>query len=299
VFAIFGATGKVGGATVRALRDRGAPVRAVLHKPSPAAELAASDCEIVVADLRDESAIERALRGVSAVQVVCPMLTQEADAAVGMRSIVDAIAGGLRASSPAAVLAISDYGAQLDSGTGITLTFHRLEAALRGLPGSVTFLRSAEHMQNWSRFVNVAAETGVLESLHQPLTKSFPTVSAPEVGVAAADLLTTASRFASPRIVHIEGPRRYTALDVAAALSELVGREVLARALPRPDWLPALRRGGLGASYAELVATMFDAHNAGRIDAERGAGETLRGATELRDVLASLYQEADTPGNAT
>jgi NAD(P)H dehydrogenase (quinone) len=288
VFAIFGATGKVGGAAVRSLRERGAPVRAVVHDRSRSGELERLGCEIAVADVRDAAAVARAVRDVAAVQVVCPMLTQEADAAGAMDRVIDAIARGLRDGGPPSVLAISDYGAHLDAGTGITMTFHRLEAALRDLVGSVTFLRSAEHMQNWARFGSAAAESGVLTSLHHPLTKPFPTVSAPDVGVAAADLLAAAGAFDSPRVVHVEGPRRYTAEDVAATLSELSGREVIAHALPRADWPAALTRGGLGASYAELVATTFDAHNAGRIDVEDS--EPLRGTTELRDVLGSLLR---------
>ena len=91
----------------------------------------------------------------------------------------------------------------------------------------------------------------------------------------------------APRVVHLEGPRRYTALDVAATLSELAGRDVVARELPRSEWLAALQRGGVGASYAELIAELFDAHNAGRIDAERGA-EVRHGTTELREALSGL-----------
>ena len=92
----------------------------------------------------------------------------------------------------------------------------------------------------------------------------------------------------APRVVHLEGPRRYTALDIAATLSQLAGREVVARELPRSDWVSTLQRGGVGASYAELVAELFDAHNAGRIDAERGAGEVRHGTTELREALSGL-----------
>jgi NAD(P)H dehydrogenase (quinone) len=290
VFAVFGATGRLGSATVRALLDRGAHVRAVLHDASHAGRMRALGAEAVVADLRDDSAIARALREVTAAQVICPMLTQAPDAGAEMRRIIDAIASGLRANPPEAVVAISDFGAQLESGTGITLTFHQLEASLRGVAGSVTFLRSAEHMQNWSRFVTTAVETGVLPSLHQPLTKLFPTISAPDVGVAAADLLATTSQSGSPRIVHVEGPRRYTALDVAATLSDLVGREIVAHALARSEWVPVLNSAGLGSSYAELVAAMFDAHNAGRIDADVQAGETRHGPSELRVVLASLLR---------
>jgi NAD(P)H dehydrogenase (quinone) len=194
------------------------------------------------------------------------------------------------ASAPAPrVLAISDYGAELDAGTGVTMTFHHLEQRLRELPGDVTFLRSAEHMQNWRRQVPAAVESGVLESLHQPLTKRFPTVSAPDLGPVAAELLTDEARGSpAPRVVHLEGPRRYTALDVAATLSELAGRDVVARELPRSEWVAALQRGGVGASYAELVAELFDAHNAARIDAEQGAGEVRHGTTELREALSGL-----------
>jgi NAD(P)H dehydrogenase (quinone) len=63
---------------------------------------------------------------------------------------------------------------------------------------------------------------------------------------------------------------------------------VAARSLPQSDRLTTLVRGAISASYAALVVEMFDAHNAGRIDAEDGAGEVRRGTTELRDVFAAL-----------
>jgi uncharacterized protein YbjT (DUF2867 family) len=214
------------------------------------------------------------------------MLVLADDAAAEMRATIEAIAAGVKAEPPGALIAISDYGAELDADTGITMTFHDLEAALRDSAPAVTFLRSAEHMHNWGRFVRIAVETGVLPSLHQPLTKLFPQVAALDVGCVAADLLAEPPTEARS-ILHVEGPRRYTALDVAATLSQLTGREITARALPRDDWVPTLTRGGVGPSYAELVATMFDVHNTGRIDIDPRADEVRHGTTELQDVLAS------------
>jgi hypothetical protein len=52
--------------------------------------------------------------------------------------------------------------------------------------------------------------------------------------------------------------------------------------------LGALSRAGLSESYAQLVLDLYDAHNAGRIDAEAGGGEVLQGTTELRDAFAAL-----------
>lgn len=287
-FAVVGATGKVGRATIRALRQRGEPVRAVVRDASSAGALAAAGCEIAVADLRDSRALAAALDGAQAVQVICPISAQADDAASDMRAVVDSIASALAAARPAAVVAISDYGAEVDAGTGVTLIFHHLEARLRAIPSALTLLRSAEHMQNWRRHITIATERGILPSLHQPLTKRFPTVSAIDVGVVAADLLVTPHTSAQPRIVHAEGPRRYTPLDVAAAFRGLVGREVVAREVPRAEWIPALMRGGLSESYAGLVAELFEAHNAGRIDAEAGVGEIRRGTTELADVIGGF-----------
>lgn len=285
---VLGATGKIGRATIRELRRRRLPVRAVVRNPASADDLAALGCEIAVADLRDASAVRAAVDGAEAVQVICPVSTRAPDAEADMNGIIETIASSLEVAQPQAILAISDYGAELAAGTGITLTFHRLEARLKRIPAALTFLRSAEHMQNWTRFTASAADTGLLPSLHSPVTKLFPTVSAVDVGVLAAELLLTSDGYESPRIVHAEGPRRYTPRDVAAILSGLIGREIVARELPRSDWVPALVRGGVGRSYAGLVADLYDAHNAGRIDAEQGAGEIRRCPTGLEEVFASL-----------
>jgi NAD(P)H dehydrogenase (quinone) len=287
VFVILGGNGKIGRATIAELRRLGAPVRAVVRDPSAAAELGVWGCEVVAADLRDAAALEMAMVGATAVQVICPTSVRADDASSDMEAIIRAIVHALDRVRPRAVVAISDYGAQLGAGTGIALTFHYLEVQLRRIPSSLTLLRSAEHMQNWSRLVSAAAKAGILPSLHHPVTKLFPTVSAPDVGLIAAHLLTVGGE-AAVRIVHAEGPRRYSARDVAGAVGDLAGREITAVELPRSDWVRALVRGGLGTSYAELVAAMYDAHNAGRIDVEGGIGEIRRGRTELREALSLL-----------
>ena len=294
MFAILGATGKAGRATIRALRKRGLPVRAVVRDPAKADDLKAIGCEIAVADMRDAAALASAIAGANAVQAICPIDPKADDPAAEMRLTIDAIARALADAGAPRALAISDYGAEREAGTGITLAFHYLEAQLRKTPAKLTLLRSAEHMQNWSRLFRTAVETGILPSLHHPLTKLFPMVSAVDVGGVAADLLASDADHEAPRVVYVEGPRRYTPLDVAETLSRRFGREVVARELPRQDWIAALTRGGLSARYAALVAELYDAHNAGLIEVERGAAEVRRGATAFSD--PSVFPPA--PGNA-
>lgn len=290
MFVILGANGKIGRATIEALRQRGAPVRAVIRNPDHAPELEALGCEIAIAGIENGPALRQAMHGAEAVQVICPVAPQAEDAAAAMEASLASIAAALAEARPASVLAISDYGAQHEAGTGITVIFHHLEMILSKLGLPLTLLRSCEHMQNWTRLLARALETGTLVSLHHPLTKRFPTVSAGDVGRIAAPLLTSGGETAL-RIVHAEGPERYSAEDVAATLASLSGRPVEAKELPRAHWLPALVQGGLSPSYAELVMETFDAHNAGRIEVEPDA-EVRRGETSLRDALAGLMASA-------
>ena len=284
MFAILGATGKIGRTTIAALRERGAPVRAILRDRSRAREFVDLGCEVAIADMADVGALSEAIDSASTVQVICPIDVRAVDARAEMLRLIETIGEALDKANPELVLAISDYGAEVTSGTGVTLLFNALEARLRKLRSRTIFLRSAEHMENWARVTQVAIETGQLHSFHHPLTKLFPTVSAFDVGTIAADLLLE-DNDARLRIVHAEGPRRYTPNDVAAVIASLAARPVAARELPRPQWEAVLTRGGLSESYARLVTELYEAHNAGRIDAERDAGEIRQGTSELADAL--------------
>ena len=289
MYAILGATGKIGRSTITRLRQSGEPVRAILRDGSAAAQFEALGCEVAVADIHDVDALRQAFDGASAAQIICPVSAPLADAAADMQRSINALGQALETTTIPLVLAISDYGAELSTGTGITVLFHRLEARLRQLPSSkLIFLRSAEHMENWARVVRIVARTGFLPSMHHPMTKLFPTISAADVGVIAADLLMSPPPdMQSPYIVHAEGPRRYSVMDVATALGILLQRDIAAMALPRPDWSAALRQGGLGEGHISLVTELYEAHNAGLIDVQPG-GKIRTGPTVLLEALRRL-----------
>lgn len=288
MFVIFGATGNAGRVTATQLRAAGKPVRAVVRHPDQGWEFAALGCEVAVADLTDRSSVERAIDGAHAVQMLVPVPKNQPDPAQAMRNMIDVAADALRANPPRHVLALSDYGAELDADTGITLLFHYLEQKLTAAAPHLTLLRSAEHMQNWARVIPVALATGVLPSFHHPLTKLFPTVSARDVGVAAAALLLDGPPASASRVVSIEGPQRTCALDVARTLSEAASREIVARELPRDRWASTLQRAGLTERHAQLITALYDTHNAGHIDVEANTGERRFGTTSLAEVFTSI-----------
>ncbi|WP_321910701.1 NAD(P)H-binding protein [Paraburkholderia sp. J11-2] len=288
MFVIFGASGKAGRVTAAALRRAGKPVRAVVRQARQGESLAALGCEIALADLTDPHSVAAAIKGAHAVQLLCPVPSGDTDPETTMRAMIDVATDALRENPPAALLAISDYGAELPLNTGITRLYHYLEKRLKPVATQLTLLRSAEHLQNWAAFIPGALASGTLPSLHLPLEHRFPSVAAQDVGAACAELLLDSQQSDTARIVSIEGPQRISVNDIAAALSEAGDRTITPHALPRESWTPMLLKAGLSENHARLITDLYDVYNTGRIDVEASRSERRFGTTALPDVLGPL-----------
>ena len=284
LFAVLGATGKVGGAAIRELTRRGCAVRAILRDAAKVERLKRDGSEVALADVRDGASLTKALAGASHVLAICPMNPKADSAFTEHENLAETIVSALASAKPTNVVAISDYGAQHETGTGVTLIFHRFEQSLRSLPANVTIARSAEHMQNWGRYLRNAATNGVLPMMYQPVDRPVPFVSALDVGVIAAGILAD-SPVAGLRVVHVEGPRRYSIGDVTEIVQTSLRRAVTAQEVVGERRFQLLTAAGISESYARLVTGMWDAHNAGRIEIEPGT-DVHRGSTPFETVVA-------------
>ncbi|WP_321878824.1 NAD(P)H-binding protein [Paraburkholderia bannensis] len=290
MFAIVGATGKVGYATASALRRAGLPVRGIVRDAAKGNRLREIGCDIAVADLHDTAGLATAIGDASGVQVILPSDPRATDTALNMRQLIESLANALEQTRPLRILAVSDYGAHVAHDIGMPSLFRAFEARLGQLHGQKLILRSAEHMENWGRALPAAMASGVLPSFQEPLDMGCPTISAPDLGHIAADLwLRPASDKDNKdiEIVHAEGPRRYSARDVAAALGQLLGRAIDVRAVPRSQWKDAIERV-TNASLADLLIKANDARNEGGLVEVEPAGKVCHGATGLIDALRPL-----------
>jgi NAD(P)H dehydrogenase (quinone) len=291
MFAILGAAGHVGFSTASALREAGAPVRAVLRNDAKAAKLKEIGCELAFADLQDAHALAEAIDGADAVQVIAPLRPQTADPAKDLLTSVANIIEALKSARPRTALAISDYGAHVSEDIGMPSIFHAFEAELRQLGGQRIILRSAEHMYNWARGLPKALETGALPSFQIPVDMAQPTIASQDLGRIAAEILLAADGNEGVEIVHAEGPHRYSASDVAAAVSRISGREIHAQPVPREAWQGAFAQ--MPPSLADLLTKANDAKNkGGLVDVEPGVGPVRRGTTELAEALRPLLASA-------
>lgn len=285
MFAILGATGQTGGAALAASLAAGHAARAIVREPGRAAGLARKSAVLAKADLDDVEALTAAFAGAEAAYVLNPVPHAAEDVFAGAAKNGTAIAEAIRRAGVPHVVALSSSGADRTEGTGIVRALHDFEQALRGSAPSLTFIRATEFMENWGSVVGVAAEHGILPSMRQPLDAAGETVSAVDVGRQAAAEL--ARPHAGERIVNLKGPAEYSPEEAAQALTELLGKPVMAVATPREEWEPGLIAAGLSASHARELAALYDAMNAGRAGFEE-IGETRRGSVTLKEALAGL-----------
>jgi len=210
---------------------------------------------------------------------------QAEDVLAASRAAARSIAAAVRTAGVPHVVALSSVGAHLSEGNGIVRVLHDFEAALAAVAPSLVFLRPGEFLENWAGMLPAAREAGVLPSGKAALDKRHEAVSALDVGRVAAELLLDPRR--GVRIVDVTGPARYSALDAAEILSRLLGKPVTAVPSSREDWVAGLVAAGLGADYAEKLADLDEAINAGRLDFPSG-GELRRGTVTLEAVLQRL-----------
>jgi NAD(P)H dehydrogenase (quinone) len=287
MIAIIGATGNVGYSTSSALRRAGVPVRAILRDDAKASRLSEIGCEVAMADLQESGSLAQAIGDADAVQVIVPLSLQAKDPAEDLRRSIESVVAALAQARPKRVLAVSDYGAHVSDDIGMPSIFHDLETRLRRLEGHRLILRSAEHMHNWGRSIPAALASGTLPSFQDPIDMAQPTISAQDLGLISARLLQRPDGGNNVDVIHAEGPRRYSASDVAEALSQISGRTVAAQAVPRSQWKDAFAR--MPASLADLLIKANDAKNkGGLVDIEPNAGEVIYGTTELIDALRPL-----------
>jgi len=287
MFAIIGAGGNVGQATSLVLREFGAPVRAILRDDAKASILKTAGCETAVTDLRDAASVAQAIAGTEDVQVIIPLRSQSEDPVGDMRRCADGIIEALKQTKPKRVLLISDYGAHVDRDIGMPSLFHGIEKRFHDLGGHVVILRSAEHMHNWARSIPAAIESGTLMQFQDPVDMAQPTIAAKDLGRISAEILGRSEYGDSVEVLHAEGPCRYSAADVAAALSELTGKSIQAVAVPRAHWEDAFAQ--MNPELAGILIRTNEAKNeGGLVDVGSEPREMRHGRTELIDALKAM-----------
>jgi uncharacterized protein YbjT (DUF2867 family) len=256
---ILGGTGHVGSATVTALLARGAPVTIVTRDGSRADPWRRRGAQVAVADVHDVASLRRVFRQGRRLFLVNPPADPATDTDLEERSTGAAIVAALTDSGLEKIVMQSTYGAQPGERRGDLTTLYELERAVQAQPIPVSIIRAAYYMSNWDFSLATAQNEGVLQTFF-PADFALPMVAPQDLGEVAARSLSEPVE--SIRLLHVEGPARYTPTDVSAAFASALRNPVHLVVTPREAWKQTFESMGFSEraadSYARMTAVTID-----------------------------------------
>jgi uncharacterized protein YbjT (DUF2867 family) len=283
MFAVTGATGRVGSAVARTLLARGRSVRVIVRDSRKGEAWTSRGCEMAIAASNDSAALSQAFAGVEGAFVMLPSIFDPAPGFPEALEMIAALCTSLLQARPAKIVVLSTIGAAAPQ-PNLLNQLGLLESGLADLPMSVTFLRAAWFMENAAADISAARGTGVIPSYLQPVGRKFPMVATEDVGRVAAELLLES--WSGHRVVELEGPCRLSPNDLAEAFAKALGRPVKAKTVAREYWQALFREQGMLHPTPRMQ--MLDGFNAGWIEFDREGAAARKGTITIDQAIAAL-----------
>lgn len=282
MFAITGVTGKVGGKVARSLLVQGHKVRAVVRNAEKGRYWSALGCDIGVASVEDAAGLTKAFHDAEGAFLMTPPEYDPEPGFPQTHKAAAAIRRAIETTRPGKVVLLSTVGAHVAE-PNLLNNFKITEEMLRTTSVPVALLRAAWFMENAAWDAEVARR-GVIPSFLQPLDHRIPMVATSDIARTTAELLN--ETWTGVRVIELEGPSRYSANDIAAGFSTVLGRPVRAEAVPHDQWETLFRSQGMKNPMPRI--RMIDGFNEGWIDFESGEANARKDRTTLLAVLRSL-----------
>jgi uncharacterized protein YbjT (DUF2867 family) len=245
---ITGAAGKTGQAIIRELISRGQDVRGLVRRSEQVGTLEKLGLrDIVIGDMTDQTAMNRAADGAAAIYHICPNMHPE-EMKIGEIAIRSAQANGIERFVYHSVLhpqieAMPHHWQKL-----------RVEEMLIESRLSFTIMQPAAYMQNllanWDR---IAGE-GIYE-VPYAVDTCISMVDLLDVAEAAAKVLIEEGH--EDAVYELCGPQAPSQREVAAILSAQLGRSVKAETISTETWEARAREAGLSDYAVETLVQMF------------------------------------------
>lgn len=246
---VTGAAGKTGKTITNALTRNGIDVRAVVRKEDQISEMEKVGAkEVIVSDLLDETTLDQAFFGTTAIYHICPnMHPQELE--IGQLMIQLAQKNHLKHFVYHSVLhpqveAMPHHWKKM-----------RVEDQLFRMTIPFTILQPAAYMQNVLGYLDKMLKTGEYRIPYSTSSKS----SMIDLNDLAEVVLKVFSEPGHENAIYeLSSIETLSALDVATVVAGVTGKLILAGTLDRSTWEKDARKSGLSDYAVDTVIKMFE-----------------------------------------
>ena len=284
MFVVVGATGNTGSAVAETLLSRKQPVRIVVRSADKGVAWKAKGAEVTVASLDDVSVLTKAFEGATGVYLLVPPNYGASAWLVDQCARMDRVAEAVKKSGIAHVVFLSSIGGHIAEGTGPIRAARYGEHALGEAVKNLTVLRPCYFMENWAPVLGAVKGQGVLPTFIASQAK-IPMISTKDVGRIGAEQLMAGGK--GKQIVELAGPEEYSPDQVAAALSQILGKPVSAQHAPLSAVVPTFTSFGFSAEAARLFEEMYTSFSRGAIGYEHPTS-LARGTIALTEALRGM-----------
>ena len=232
--------GKVGSETARLLAERGEPVRLIVRTPEKAAGASQPGVDVVVADLEDAGAVDRAMDGVRSVLLVTsPVVSQE------LRVIGSAARAG------AGHIVKITTKATADSPIARRRNHAAIERDLIDSGLGYTLLRNNAYMQNFLMMAPGIAQADAFSTATGD--GKIGHVDVRDIAAVAAEITSSPSAHAG-KTYWPTGPEALSGAAVAETFSRVLGRTITFHPISEQEQLEVMLGVGLPRPVAEDTA---------------------------------------------
>lgn len=263
---ITGSTGKVGQHLVSTLKAQGVPFKALARSEGSAQALAAQGVEVLRGDLTDATSFKAALAGIDTLFLLSSS-TDPFSAEAGAVSI--AKAAGVKK-----IVKLSAAGVQADSSSSLLRGHARVERLIEDSGLTWIFLRPSFFMQNWVLY-NAPAIKAKQPVYANAGDQRLGWVDIRDIAAVAAEALTSSNL--DGRILELTGPEPLSYAQVAAKLTELLGREVPYVPVPDGAAFVGMQAVGMPTDFAWALVTLYQFVRRGGADVTTQTVELVTG----------------------
>ena len=285
--------GNIGRALTQALLDAGAEVTIISRSPDKVTDLVGRGARLVQGEIDDERVLEEAFAGGEALFWLNPPALRP-DYVAWSEATGHKAAAVARRQGVSRALILSSLGAQAGHGTGPVSPMLAIEQAFAAAVPNTVALRPGFFMENVLRDLGTLASDG---AIYAPVPADVPVaqVATRDIAAAAAQELL-AGAWTGHRVRGLHGPADLSQEQVAATLSEALGRPVKYVQVTVEQARQALAGMGMPGFAVDMYAEMYEAIRSGLLaSAEPRTAETTTPTTFeqfAREVVAPAVAQA-------